>query len=331
MTYWQIAAGSDERDYSDYFLKFGMAFVGDGAAGIMDGVNVGDVIVLKEGITSILAAGEVVERNGVHNGYGDKEWLRDFDGWDLPAYCYVDWRQPEQPIDVGGLARGTMQQMHQQAPRDVADIILEEGGVVDYLPEPLPTTRVDDVEILRLLIKEGLRPSAASELTNTILEIRLLANYYHQEYSNWKDIREHETRTFLVVPLLLAMGWCEQQIKIEFPCGNRKRIDIACFKKTYTGENDECIAIIETKGFSSGLDYAPEQAMAYSQDFPECKAVIVTNGYCYKIYLRDEGQFQTEPFAYINLLKPKDRYPLAPGEVGGALDAIKWLLPNNLI
>jgi hypothetical protein len=26
--YWQIAAGSAGRDYSDIFLKFGMAFVG---------------------------------------------------------------------------------------------------------------------------------------------------------------------------------------------------------------------------------------------------------------------------------------------------------------
>ena len=96
--------------------------------------------------------------------------------------------------------------------------------------------------------------------------------------------------------------------------------------------NDECIAVIETKGFSSGLDYAPNQAKIYSKDFPACKAVIVTNGYCYKIFLRDEqGQFRITPSAYLNLLNPRKRYPLDPENVGGALDAIKWLLPNNLM
>lgn len=28
--YWQVAAGNEGRDYTDFFLKFGMAFVGEG-------------------------------------------------------------------------------------------------------------------------------------------------------------------------------------------------------------------------------------------------------------------------------------------------------------
>ena len=331
MAYWQIAAGSVGRDYSDYFLKFGMAFVGgETQLATMNEVDVGDIVVLKKGTKRILAAGTIVQRNGVHKGCMDKEWLRDFDGWDLPAFCYVEWKIPNDPIPTNGLKRATIQRLPQQIHRDVADDILTTGTTVPHSPEPAQTNVVEDIEILRLLVKEGLRPSSADELTNAISRIRLLADYYDQ-HCNWGDIREHETRTFLVIPLLLALGWSEQQIKIELPC-NGGRIDIACFNQNYRRNNNDCVAIIETKGFSSGLDYAWEQAETYSQDFPNCQSVIVTNGYIYKIYLRNEdGQFQISPSAYINLLKPRDNYPFDPTNVGGTLDAIKWLLPNNLI
>lgn len=329
--YWQVAAGSSGRDYSALFLKFGMAFVGgDTPISTMKEVQQDDIVVLKQGTNNILAAGRVIQNKGKHNGCADKEWLRDFDGWDLQAYCYVDWKQASQPVTIGGLTRATIQRLHQQKHKDAADTILKSGSSVPVSPEPSETKEVEDYELLKFLIKEGLRPSSADELTNTVSRIRLLADYYYHHCS-WEDIREHETRTFLVIPLLLALGWSEQQIKIELPCSGG-RIDVACFSKSYKRNNSECIAIIETKDFSSGLDYAQTQAKTYSKDFPNCKSVIVTNGYCYKTYLRDDtGQFQVTPSAYINLLKPKDKYPIDPHNVGGALDAIKWLLPNNLI
>jgi len=329
-SYWQIAAGSSGRDYSNIFLKFGMAFVGgETQIATMSEVNIGDIVFLKQGTQKILAAGKVVSRNGAHNGFADKEWLMDFDGWDLPSYCNVDWFQPGNPIIINGLTRATIQRVHQQKQKDAADAIIKTGVSVPVISEPSATNPVKDDELLKFLIKEGLRPSSADELANTISKIRLLADYYYHQCW-WEDIREHETRTFLVVPLLLALGWSEQQLKIELPCSGG-RIDIACFTKNYKRKNDECCAIIETKDFSSGLDYAQKQAKTYSNDFPNCKAVIVSNGYCYKTYLRDEnGIFQTTPSAYINLLKPKDKYPLDPDNVGGVLDAIKWLLPNNL-
>jgi len=329
--YWQIAAGSAGRDYSDIFLKFGMAFVGgETQITTMNEVNLGDIVVLKRGIQEILAAGVVVERNGIYKGCCDKEWLRDFDGWDLPAYCYVEWKKTENQIITNGLTRATIQKLHQEKHKKIANDILKTGIPIQVSQEPEETKKVSDDEILKFLIKEGLRPSSADELTNTISKIRLLADYYYNN-CNWEDIRENETRAFLVIPLLLALGWSEQQLKIELPC-SQGRVDIACFKKSYNHKNTECVAIIETKDFSSGLDYAHGQAKAYSKDFPNCKAVIVTNGYCYKTYLRDKNnQFQTIPSAYINLLKPKNKYPLDPDNVGGALEAIKWLLPNNLI
>ena len=329
--YWQIAAGSSGRDYSKEFLKFGMAFVGGDSyiRRMKEEVNAGDIVVLKQGVSKILAAGKVVQRDGVHKGFGDKEWLRDFDGWDLPAYCYVDWRVPSEPVETQGLALGAMLQLPQPGHQSTANSILSTGRSCPTSPEPAATEEIDDDELLKFLIKEGLRPASADELTNTIDKIRLLADYYYQ-HCRWEDIREHETRTFLVIPLLLALGWAEQQIKIELPCSGG-RIDIACFSRNYKRDNGRCVSIVETKDFSSGLDYAPNQAKTYSQDFPNCRVIIVTNGYCYKIYLSDGGRFSTNPSAYLNLLKPRNRYPIDPTNVDGALEAIRWLLPNNLM
>ena len=346
-TYWQIAAGSDGRDYSDLFLKFGMAFFGARAERLKN-INVGDTVILKQGIKGISAAGKVVQRDGRHSGNHyedppdkkDKEWLLDVDGWDLPAWCYVDWRVLDGNKDISGLTRGTIRRANQPGPQKEADKILATGRPPKETEHkgPEETKPVKNQELLEMLVREGLDKSFANELKNKIKKIQDLAGYYRKNYPWNHNIPEHEARTFLVVPLLLAFGWSEKQIKIELSGGNRKRIDIACFSQPYKKceePRENCVAIIETKGFASGLDYAQKQANSYSDNFPNCKALITTNGYFYKIYLKDEkGSFHIDsydPSAYINLLNLRDKYPLNPKKGNGALDAIKWLLPNNLI
>jgi len=198
-----------------------------------------------------------------------------------------------------------------------------------FLDEPAQTKSVAEDAILGFLIQQGLRVSAADELTKALRRIRLLAEYYYENWT-WRDIREHETRTFLVVPLLLALGWAEQQLKIELPAGGG-RVDIACFPEAFKGNNAEAVVLIETKGFASGLDYAPDQAQAYAKHFPDCRVVLVTNGYCYKTYLRNsEGTFSIKPSGYLNIIKPRDRYPLEPETVAGALEVLKWLMPATV-
>jgi hypothetical protein len=328
-TYWQIAAGSSgqARSYSDAFIKYGIAFVGGDNIRTMKEVRTGDIVAIKAGLSQIIAAGEVVERNGKATGFQDKSWLEDFDGWDLSAYCYVDWHVPEKPISTDGLTRVTIQKIHQAKHRDIIDKILL-LPVHPHSPEPKETTLIKDEHLLEHLLAKGLRPSSADELTNTIRRIRLLAKFYYKQ-CKWEDIREHETRTFLVVPLLLALGWSEQQIKIELPC-TKGKVDIACFSGVYNGNHKECILIVETKDFSSGLDYAPHQANSYAEAFPNCKGFLVTNVYCYKVFMRKEdGTFNAMPSAYLNLLKPRDRYPLDPENIDGALTAFTWLLPKG--
>ena len=78
-TYWQVAAGSYGRNYSDYFIKYGMAFVGGGVQiATMREVKKGDIVAIKNGLHQIIAAGEVVEREGKSTGFEGKSWLQRF-------------------------------------------------------------------------------------------------------------------------------------------------------------------------------------------------------------------------------------------------------------
>lgn len=322
--------GSSGRDYVDVFCRFGVAFVGgDNQREAMRGVKAGDTILLKRGTAEFVAAGTVVERNGVVSGDGDKDWLRDVDGWDLPAYCHVEWHISPQPIPAQGLRQGTIYQAAQPQHLAAAKALLA-GPASTPEAEPESTEAIGDEELLSFLIQIGLPVSGADELTEALRRIRLLALYYYDNW-DWAQIREHETRAFLVMPLLLALGWSEQQLKIELPAPEG-RVDVACFAGPYSGRVEEVVALLETRGFSQGLFYAVDKAKRYAVHFPQCKAVIVTNGYCYKTFVRGEdGAFPTSPSAYLNLLRPRRRYPLDPEHVGGALDVLGCLLPTRLL
>src|SRR5690606_4161837 len=95
INYWQIAAGDRGRDYSEFFLRHGVATVGgDPHVQIMKGVKCGDVVILKKGTSHLLAAGKVITRGDVHASATDEEkaqykhWFEDFDGWEQPAFCH---------------------------------------------------------------------------------------------------------------------------------------------------------------------------------------------------------------------------------------------------
>lgn len=326
--YWQVAAGSAGREYSDEFIRYGLAFVGGGTQiDTMARVQPGDRVLLKRGKSELRAVGVVVARDGKHNGCGDKTWLRDFDGWDLEAYCFVEWHVPPKPLSVSGLTRATIQAIRVQKIIDTVEKILKEQPASSFETEPITTRQVEDEELIEFLIRQGLRIAAAEELTATFRRIRRLANYYRHHPAGWDQIREHETRTFLIVPLLLALGWSEQAIKIEQPTSGG-RVDLALFDGPFTGDPSECISLIETKGFAQGLSYAPEQARNYAQHFPKCQVIFVSNGYCYKAYRRNENGFSVEPSAYLNVCDPREAYPVNP-KIPGALEVLRLLLKRN--
>lgn len=120
MKYWVVSAGAFGRDYADLFCRFGIAFVGgEDQCRTMRQVKEGDRVLLKRGVTEILAVGTVVARNGVVTASDDNKWFHDIDGWQLPTYCHVDWCKLTKPVQVNGLKQGTIYETPQQQLRKV--------------------------------------------------------------------------------------------------------------------------------------------------------------------------------------------------------------------
>ena len=335
MNYWQVAAGDGERDYSEVFTKFGVMLVGPGNPGdyfekkdsyrkhrwgspvkaFAEQVREGDVVVLKRPSRKqwkVLAVGKV---------RGEYQYLPVFDdveGWDLQHCRRVEWVLPKDTVSVSGLTRGTFNRVWKGAVKEQVSQTLNSGTPISSRPLPKIAPELSDEELINHLIINGLRPKDAEDLTQTIAHIRRLVRWY---WSHGADVKEHETRAFLILPLLFALGWSEQRLKIEW-----KATDIAFFENPYNRQNRDpknCIMIFESKRFWGGLTYAESQAKRYAKDFPNCRHLIVSDGCIYKLFQRQDDEWIES--AYLNILKPRSRHPYEEDK-GGAQDVFLTLM-----
>lgn len=151
----------------------------------------------------------------------------------------------------------------------------------------------------------------------TIGRLRRLARWYG---SHGDQVGEHEIRTFLIVPLLLALGWAEQRIKIEL-----NHLDITLFDEPYFSEAEPSV-IVESKRLYEGLGAGPEdQVQRYALDYPKCRKLVVSDGFRYRLLERNRRVWK--PSAYANLLKLRQRHPYRP-EIAGAGELFLGLLPQ---
>ena len=340
MNYWQVAAGDGERDYSGVFLDYGVMLIGPGDHGeyfenkdyyddkdcykpndvryFAEQVKEGDIVVLKRPSGKLW---EVLAIGTVERGYVYSSAFDDVEGWDLQHCRHVKWAKSEGWEPMAGLARGTFKGINKKDTIQRIDELLKSGVIKPPKKIPEPVRKLDDEDLIDDLISHGLRPKDAEEFTQTIQRIRRLVKWYH---SSGEGVKEHETRTFLIVPLLLALGWSEQRLKIEW-----KNVDIAFFERPYTNEDNEkedneCVTILESKKLRAGLSPAESQVKGYADKHPKCEKLIVSDGCCYKLFERNEEN-GWDYSAYLNILKPKRTHPYKPN-VGGAPYVFKNLM-----
>lgn len=334
MNYWQVAAGEGARNYSDVFLNYGVMLMGSGNAGsirenpgfykqrkwgakivaLADQVHCDDIVILKRPHRKqwrIVAVGRVT---------GEYEWLEQFEdveGWDLQHSRRVEWVEANSQTLVDGLSMGTFRRVHKKEPKDLALQLLKEGEIREHKEIPPAANRIPDEYLVERLIGYGLRPADAETVIQTIRHVRRLAGWYDRSGS---DLSEHEIRTFLIVPLLLALGWSEQRIKLEW-----KQTDVSLFKDVYK-HNAQPEVILESKRMGTGLNYALAQAQKYAKNFPDCNMLVTSTGERYQLYIKSDDS-KWNGTAYLNLLKLKDRHPYMPN-VGGAPDLFMSLMPH---
>lgn len=317
---WQIGTGDETRSYFDIFIKYGVALVGPGDPGregdpktrlfytvnpdirnwgaVLKKVKEGEWIIARKGKKSILAVGKVIEE--INHG----EFFSDVEGWDLQHYIKVKWYLPNTPNNIIQLSKNLLSQstLHGCNKQEVYDKIystdfkeaIQEFELEDFIVPEI----IDHTEVMKMLIEEGLRIQDAENIALTIQRIIKLVQWYKQ---NDNETLEHEIIAFLILPLLIALGWSEQKIKLEY-----QGIDIALFSNAFKGNYKLTPEyIVEAKTFSNGLAFTEQQLETYAKKYPECKNFVATNGYRYKIFIRDKSKFILK--GYFNLLKLTER------------------------
>lgn len=301
MKYFQVQAGDTSRNYSQVMFDFGVVIVGPGHIGSLnnnvtayrDDANMkgewhklmwmleaseGDRALLIRGQSKILAVGEVKSRDGqvIHHS----ETFSDVDGWWLQHFLYVEWRNIDLNLEGRPLTRSTAQRLH--VPSVIAQIetVWKNAEIIPtkYKVSNEAITKVEDDEILMALINEGLKIPDAEKVVETLRQVNMLADWYRRAPE--KNPSEHELRSFIVVPLLMALGWSYQKMAIEY-----QHLDLLLFKDS---ARKEPYMLIETKIMGTGSENVKEQVKGYLAKkhslLSGIQRYIVTDGITYWLF-----------------------------------------------
>ena len=194
------------------------------------------------------------------------------------------------------------------------------------LPYPLPEEN-DSAEISLESISEelfdaGMASNSISSLLDEMGELTRIAKWYSFanafSFSLFKSIlmtdrsgeapSEHETVSYLVVPLLRALGWTPQKMAIEW-----NYIDVALFSGV-PRDKKYLSVVVEAKKIHSASLSALSKAAYYAESYEKCQRIILTDGLRYGVFVKnqtgsdDENEFFLH--AYMNLTDLRDKYPI---------------------
>lgn len=254
-------------------------------------MQIGDVVVLREGAAKIISVGLVAS---------DYQYLPQFDdvnGWDLQHGRRVRWG-PQSPYTFAtplfGPASPTLGQVTQPELIDYAQRCMN-SALEGWKQAPLPPLPPEEAPLD--IGRDGISPYIA-ELVGQALD---LAPLYAAPVHFGDPPAEHEMVAHYVVPLLRALGWQPEQIALEW-----RRIDVAIFYRL--PRTPEHLAfIVEAKRPHRGVESHLQQARDYLRTQGVARDVVVTDGLRYRLYAAEQ---EYAPVAYANLER------LKPSQVG---------------
>ncbi len=343
---WQIACGEKGRRYQRLFLDHDVMFLGPGRFGayasslydanpeaLAEGggkityirqfaneVQPGDLVLLRSGY-NVLSLG-VVDSDYFHETAFD-----DVYGWDLEHCRRVIWQRQhdealqsiQSSVDLFEDRKQipTFTRVHHPRNLDPIRELLRQttrrplNELPAAPPPPLTPEQLSDA-----LFQEGLGYDACLQVERAVRKLRGLLDWYNDERSPGRPT-EHEVVAHMILPLLLALGWSEQLLAIEW-----KMIDLAVFTHTPT-DASTCSLVCEAKGMGRPLQQTVEQAVRYCEThaLDQCDKILVADGGYFSLYRKVAGSWEGDPSGYVSLRKLRRSYLLPKGA-----DAVKTLM-----
>lgn len=293
----------------------------------------GDFVVMRVG-PQLVGIGQVP--NGTAAEY---EWNPTFDdihGWDLHHTRRVCWRPIEEFTNgeaawVKNFFSGRWGMFSRVRAKEMVDRLAPLiGSCATRKLRPLPPSAgplLEDEEVGELLFSRGLSQDSVDALLESIARQRRLLRWYREYGKESARPREHEVVAYMILPMLLALGWSEQLLAVEW-----NKVDLAAFRRTPTRAAD-CVLVCEAKAMRSGLQGRPQkQAQAYvlNQKLGSCRHILLTQGQRFYLYQRaSSGDWIDEPVGYFNLLKLRHKYVMPANT--SAIDTLISLTPQAIL
>lgn len=306
-TIWQISGGPSSRTYADVFITYGVGLIGPGDAGpwsaqrsdadfvdeqgasggfvrrFASEMEIGDVVLLRTGITTIAAVGIVASE------YMYLDQFDDVNGWDLQHSRRIRWCKLPQEYDFGSSVFGANPSRCSRAfNTDVTDYAKR---FVNSPPTVWKQTLLPEL------------PAGEQELQEIPRYLQAIVGELHDIYPMLMDSErfgelptEDELVAHFVIPLLRAFGWPSERIAVKW-----RHIDVAVFD-ALPRIPEHCRFVIEAKRLGSGVEGALKQAKGYVRSQDIACDIIVTDGIRYRMYAAKNDY---EPCAYANLVRLK--------------------------
>jgi len=292
-----MTSGPVSGSYADLLVRHAVGLVGPGESGpwradrndsvlrpvqqFAAEVQPGDAVLLRSGNSRLVAIGVVA---GPYDYVGQFD---DVNGWDLQHARRVRWFSLPEPHDFGSAIFGGCAAFgkitHPEALSLAAKLLNSPPS--DWQIAPLPPLPEEEPELQDV-------PEALQHLVGLAQD---LGGSLYWDSQRFGDLPlEKETVAHLVVPLLRALGWQEEEIALEW-----RRTDVAVFH-SLPRTPGSCWLVVEAKKLGEGLDFAVQQARDYVRVTGADCDVLVTNGVRYRLHGRDR---QYDCVAYANLCR----------------------------
>ena len=352
---WQIACGEAGRRYDDLFLKYDVMFLGPGRFGpyareryedgqakeFFSAQKIGQVrsfaTEVKPGHFALLRSGHKALAIGIvaEEGYRHNDTFDDVYGWDLHHTQRVLWQHQLSGELEAVQADADLFSDRKQIPTftrvNDARILQPLGHLLAKcssrdltdLPKP-PPAPLSLAELGDALFAKGLSYAAMQQVQAALEKQRRLISWYGRPTLSPRRPTEHEVVAHVILPLMLALGWAEQLLALEW-----HKIDLAAFWDTPT-DKERCKLVCEAKVMGHGLQDVLGQATKYVDKLglAACDKILLADGGRFYLYRKERGRWCEEPSGYMNVMKIREAH-LCPANTN-AVDTLIALTPARV-